>query len=181
MEKLEELSSYIRSRILDQPYCSALVGGGLLVWLWSRRSVSRTSLKEKVIFITGCDSGFGYSLALHCHKNTDLTVVAGCHNANSPGSQSLTRSSDGRIHVVDLDVTDESSVAAAVSATKKILSSDNQQLWCVVNNAATLVFADAEWQSIEMARKQLEVNTLGPLAVSKAFLPLLRESNGRIV
>jgi len=152
-----------------------------LVWLWSRRSVSRTSLKEKVIFITGCDSGFGYSLALHCHKNTDLTVVAGCHNANSPGSQSLTRSSDGRIHVVDLDVTDESSVAAAVSATKKILSSDNKQLWCVVNNAATLVFADAEWQSIEMARKQLEVNTLGPLAVSKAFLPLLRESNGRIV
>ena len=64
-----------------------------------------------------------------------------------------------------LDVTDESSVAAAVSATKKILSSDNKQLWCVVNNAATLVFADAEWQSIEMARKQLEVNTLGPLAV----------------
>ena len=35
----------------------------------------------------------------------------------------------------------------------------------MVNNAATLVFADAEWQSIEMARKQLEVNTLGPLAV----------------
>ena len=68
-------------------------------------------------------------------------------------------------HAIDLDVTDESSVAAAVSVTREIISSDNKQLWCVVNNAATLVFADAEWQSIEMARKQLEVNTLGPLAV----------------
>ena len=67
---------------------------------------------------------------------------------------------------IGLDVTDDSSVAAAVSATREIMSSDNKQLWCVVNNAATLVFADAEWQSIEMARKQLEVNTLGPLAVS---------------
>ena len=52
------------------------------------------------------------------------------------------------------------------------MSSDNKQLWCVVNNAATLVFADAEWQSIEMARKQLEVNTLGPLAVSYRLEPL---------
>ena len=143
-------------------------------------------MEDKVILITGCDSGFGYSLALHCHENTELTVVAACHNPNSPGSESLTRSSNGRIHVVGekshnclcctsldilfrpqigLDVTDESSVAAAVSATHEIISSDNKHLWCVVNNAATLVFADAEWQSIEMARRQLEVNTLGPLAV----------------
>ena len=130
---------------------------------------------------------------MHCHENTELTVVAACHNANSPGSESLTRSSNGRIHVVGenigtkitiyvvqyvlfpqigLDVTDDSSVAAAVSATREIMSSDNKQLWCVVNNAATLVFADAEWQSIEMARKQLEVNTLGPLAVSYHLEPL---------
>ena len=68
--------------------------------------------------------------------------------------------------LIGLDVTDDSSVAAAVSATQEIITSDNKQLWCVVNNAATLVFADAEWQSIEMARKQLEVNTLGPLAVN---------------
>ena len=100
MEKLGELSSCVKFHISDHPYPSALVGGGLLAWLWSRRSVNRASLNDKVIFITGCDSGFGYSLALHCHENTELTVVAACHNANSLGSESLTRSSNGRIHVV---------------------------------------------------------------------------------
>ena len=51
----------------------------------------------------------------------------------------------------------------------------------MVNNAASLVFADAEWQTMAMAERQLAVNVLGPLAVTKAFLPLLRESKGRIV
>ena len=62
-------------------------------------------------------------------------------------------------------MTEQAGIAAAVSATEEILSSDNKQLWCVVNNAATLVFMDAEWQSIDLAQRQLAVNTLGPLAV----------------
>ena len=63
-------------------------------------------------------------------------------------------------------MTEQSGIAAAVSATEEILSAENKQLWCVVNNAATLVFMDAEWQSIELAQRQLAVNTLGPLAVT---------------
>ena len=62
-------------------------------------------------------------------------------------------------------MTEQCGIAAAVSATEEILSSESKQLWCVVNNAATLVFMDAEWQSIELAHGQLAVNTLGPLAV----------------
>ena len=62
-------------------------------------------------------------------------------------------------------MTEQACIAEAVSATEEILSSDNKQLWCVVNNAATLVFMDAEWQSIGLAQRQLAVNTLGPLAV----------------
>ncbi len=68
-----------------------------------------------------------------------------------------------------------------MSATRGILASNGLHLWCVVNNAASLVFADAEWQTMAMAERQLAVNVLGPLAVTKAFLPLLRESKGRIV
>ena len=88
----------------------------------------------------------------------NISIATPCHTTMTSAAYKIALA-------IDLDVTDESSVAAAVSVTREIISSDNKQLWCVVNNAATLVFADAEWQSIEMARKQLEVNTLGPFAV----------------
>ena len=51
----------------------------------------------------------------------------------------------------------------------------------MVNNAAFLVFGNAEWQTRSLIQRQYEVNTLGPLLVSKAFLPHLRRSSGRIV
>ena len=52
-------------------------------------SVSGT--KKKAIFITGCDTGFGYSLILHNLKHCDTThnriLIAGCYypNGNSEG------------------------------------------------------------------------------------------------
>jgi hypothetical protein len=48
-----------------------------------------------------------------------------------------------------MDVTNADSIKSAVFATHEILSSSDLSLWCVVNNAATLVFADAEWQTMQ--------------------------------
>ncbi len=47
---------------------------------------------------------------------------------------------------------------------------------CLVNNAASLVFADASWQPRWLVRKQLGVNLEGALALTVAFLPTLREA-----
>ena len=42
--------------------------------------------KKKAIFITGCDTGFGYSLILHNLENHDpkhnLILIAGCYYPN---------------------------------------------------------------------------------------------------
>ncbi len=84
--------------------------------------------------------------------------------------RSLEENSGGLIHVVDLvrnstkksksrefpvfqDLTDESSVRSAAAAAESILSESGSELFCVVNNAAALVFGEAEWQTREIVRR----------------------------
>lgn len=108
----------------------------------------------------------------------------GCYNPGGSrvGSDSLRDLSDGGISVVDLDVTDESSVKAARSVVEEQLSKSGSELSCLVNNAAVLTFGEVEWQPVDMVRRQFEVNVIGSHIVTKAFLPLLRKGeNARIV
>ena len=74
-------------------------------------SRKRVSLKNKSIFITGCDSGFGFSLALHC-SGLGMKVVAGCYDATGEGRHQLETLDN--VRVVSLDVRDNGSVEAAV-------------------------------------------------------------------
>ena len=50
-----------------------------------------------------------------------------------------------------------------------------------MNNAGIGIGGEVEWSSVEICKKTMEVNAIGPYRVSKAFLPLLRKSQGRIV
>ncbi|GLH15132.1 Uncharacterized protein GBIM_19511 [Gryllus bimaculatus] len=84
-----------------------------------------------------------------------------------------------RMRVVRMDVTDDASVAAAVAAVRQALG-DNE-LWAVVNNAGSLGVGECEWLDMDHMKSILDVNTFGTLRVIRAFLPMLRESKGRIV
>ena len=54
-------------------------------------------------------------------------------------------------------------------------------LWGVVNNAGIAKTGFMEWIDTETAKKMFEVNAIGPLTVTNAFLPLLKISHGRVV
>ena len=55
-------------------------------------------------------------------------------------------------------------------------------LWGLVNNAGIQVLhAPLEFHSPEAIQKCISVNLLGVLEVTKAFLPLVRKSRGRLV
>ena len=54
-------------------------------------------------------------------------------------------------------------------------------LWAIVNNAGIAAFAEIEWCPVAVYEKVINVNALGPVRMTKAFLPLLRESCGRVV
>jgi NAD(P)-dependent dehydrogenase (short-subunit alcohol dehydrogenase family) len=50
-----------------------------------------------------------------------------------------------------------------------------------VNNAGTAVGGPLEFLPLSEIRKQFDVNVFGQIAVTQAFLPLLRKARGRIV
>ena len=56
------------------------------------------------------------------------------------------------------------------------------KLWGLVNNAGIMKRSYAEWLKLSVFRQVMEVNFFGHVAVTKAFLPLLRRCPGsRIV
>jgi NAD(P)-dependent dehydrogenase (short-subunit alcohol dehydrogenase family) len=79
-----------------------------------------------------------------------------------------------RISSVILDVTNDAQIA-------DLATSLGPRLDGVVNNAGIAVGGPMETVTTEEWRKQLEVNVIGPLAVTRAVLPKIRESRGRIV
>ena len=101
--------------------------------------------KKKVILITGTDSGFGYSLARHvAEQHLKMILVACCFCMDSEGAKDLI--SKG-VTVFKLDVTDVDSIEKLRQDVEVLLREKNGELWAIVNNAATLVFADAILQT----------------------------------
>jgi NAD(P)-dependent dehydrogenase (short-subunit alcohol dehydrogenase family) len=81
--------------------------------------------------------------------------------------------------VQPLDVTNADHIAAAVRTVEESL--DGALLSGIVNNAGIGIAGPLEAIPLDDFRRTLEVNTTAQLAVSQAFLPLLRRSRGRIV
>jgi NAD(P)-dependent dehydrogenase (short-subunit alcohol dehydrogenase family) len=79
---------------------------------------------------------------------------------------------------VILDVTSQSQIDAAV---KLVETAPGNGLQGLVNNAGVSVNGPLEFLTAEDVRKQLEVNVVGQVAVTQAFLPLIRKGEGRIV
>ena len=62
-----------------------------------------------------------------------------------------------------------------------LCSSPDDGLWGIVNNAGWATFGEVEWVAMETFRKAFLVNVEGVLAGVKTFLPLIRQSMGRVV
>ncbi len=124
----------------------------------------------RAVVVTGASSGLGRECALHLDR-LGLKVFAGVR-LESDGHD-LEAASTGRLRALPLDVTDEDSVRDAVKTVAGV--------WGVVNNAGICVPAPLECLSPARLREQLEINVVGSVAVTRAFLPLVREARGRIV
>jgi NAD(P)-dependent dehydrogenase (short-subunit alcohol dehydrogenase family) len=130
----------------------------------------------KSVVITGASTGIGRATALrlaeHGHR-----VFAGVRKESD--GEDLVRVAKGKIDPISIDVTDGSSIEAAAKLVGEELGSSG--LGGLVNNAGIAVSGPLEYLPVEDLRKQLEVNVIGQIAVTQAFLPLIRQGGGRIV
>lgn len=128
------------------------------------------------IVITGASSGIGAACALLLDAD-GFRVFAGVRREED-GAALQAQASD-RLTPLQLDVTDATSIAAAGEVVHAAVGAAG--LGGLVNNAGIAVGTPLEFVPIDDLRRQLEVNVLGVVAVTQAFLPLLRLGHGRIV
>jgi NAD(P)-dependent dehydrogenase (short-subunit alcohol dehydrogenase family) len=121
------------------------------------------------VLITGASTGIGRATALHL-AGAGWTVLAGVRKVTD--GEALTADGGELVVPVVLDVTDPAQIAAAVEQVDE----HGGRLDALVNNAGIGYGGPLELIPIDDLRHQLEVNVLGPVAVTQALLPALRRA-----
>ncbi|KAG9468890.1 hypothetical protein GDO78_021740, partial [Eleutherodactylus coqui] len=137
---------------------------------------------NKAVLITGCDSGFGFSLAKNLHSK-GFTVFAGCllKDKGHAGVKELDQIKSDRMITVQLNVVKQEEVEKAVEIIKENLKDPEKGLWGLVNNAGISTFGEVEFTSMETYKEVADVNLWGTVRTTKACLPLIRRAKGRVV
>jgi NAD(P)-dependent dehydrogenase (short-subunit alcohol dehydrogenase family) len=128
------------------------------------------------VIITGASTGIGEACALRLDSR-GFRVFAGVRREVDGGA--LKQKASDRLTPILLDVTDASSIKSAAATVAASIGEAG--LSGLVNNAGIAVAGPLEFLPIDELRRQFEVNVIGQIAVTQAFLPLLREGHGRII
>jgi len=117
----------------------------------------------RTALVTGASSGIGAACAARL-AGAGWRVFAGVRRSGDAPT--------GTEEIL-LDITNEDHVLAAAERI--------DELHGLVNNAGIAIAIPLEFIPLEELRRQFEVNVVGQVAVTQAFLPHLRRSRGRIV
>jgi NAD(P)-dependent dehydrogenase (short-subunit alcohol dehydrogenase family) len=132
-------------------------------------------IDKKAILITGTSTGIGKACALHL-DTLGYKVYAGVRKAID--GENLQKEASGNLTPLLLDVTDTDSIATAAGFIKQ----DNDgELAGLINNAGIGRGGVVEVTPMTEIRRVLEINLIGLIAVTQAFIPLLRPAQGRII
>jgi len=129
------------------------------------------------VLITGTSTGIGFHTAIAA-ANAGFTVIATMRDLSRADALREAASTAGvTLDIRALDVTDAASVDLVVGG----IVDDHGSLDAVVNNAGAASLGTVELLSIDQFRASMEVNFFGVVAVTKAAMPHLRASAGRVV
>ena len=129
----------------------------------------------KSILITGTSTGIGKACALYLDK-LGYKVYA-CVRKQADG-ENLKKEASEKFTPIILDVTNGDSIKAAVAIIEKETGGN---VFGMINNAGIGRGGALEVTPVSEIRKVLDVNVTGLLAVTQAFIPMLRNGKGRII
>jgi NAD(P)-dependent dehydrogenase (short-subunit alcohol dehydrogenase family) len=133
-----------------------------------------TNQPARAVLVTGASTGIGQAIAALL-ATEGFHVLAGVRRSVQAGS--LAEVPPG-CEPIELDVTSTDNVAAVVDHMQATLP---QGLFALVNNAGMAPPSATELTDVDEFRRVLEVNTVAPLRMIQACLPLLRRGQGRII
>lgn len=158
----------------------ALAIGAFVLIRTALEYIRLPNLERKAIFVTGCDTGFGREAALRLAK-FGCRVYAGCLTEKGISSiENEAKGSNLNLVGVSLDITNDESVQNAVKFVQNDMPT-GIKLWALLNNAGVFnTYGPAEWCNIDEYKVAMELNFYGAVRCTHAFLPLIKQSKGRI-
>ena len=115
------------------------------------------------VVVTGASTGIGKAMVEY-FAGRDVPVFAAVRDLSTVEDHPL-------VTAVRLEVTSQEEALAAA----EMVRSTGQSIRGLINNAGIAVGGPLEYLDLDEYRRQLEVNVIGQLGVTQAFMPLLRE------
>ncbi|GHO75515.1 short-chain dehydrogenase/reductase [Ktedonobacter sp. SOSP1-85] len=148
-------------------------------------NTSGTALQKNIaknIVITGCSSGFGRLSALEMARRGWHVFATVRKPADQEDllAEATRQGCASQFTILRCDITDEQQVSTLAQQVQEHLGT-HPQLHALLNNAGTAYGAPLEILPIQDLRSQIEVNAIAHLAVTQAFLPLLKPAHGTII
>lgn len=134
----------------------------------------------RIALVTGAAKGLGLEIARGLGERGQRVYLSARSLARAEAAAGPLRAAGWDVRPLALDVGDAASIAAA----SQLVAREAPRLDVLVNNAGVLLDEphDALDVPLDLVRRTLEVDLLGPWAVLQAFAPLLRRSrSGRVV
>lgn len=134
----------------------------------------------RIALVTGANKGIGREIARQLAE-ANVTVIIGARDPERGKKAAAALTSRGlSAESIEIDLNDEATITAAAER----IAAEHGRLDILVNNAGIVDAADGPptTAATTAARRIMETNFIGTLAVTQAMLPLLRMSQaGRIV
>ncbi len=138
-------------------------------------------MSQKIALVTGATRGIGLETVRQLAQQNVHVLLAGRDRAKATEAALKLHQEGLPVEAIALDVNDANSIAAAAKDVEKKFG----HLDILVNNAGILVddvTKKSSEQTLDAWRKTFDTNVFAVVAVTQAFLPLLRKSSaGRIV
>lgn len=141
---------------------------------------TRLPTGSKTILITAADTFIGTQIAKYL-TSFGFRVFAGVSDINSKASYRLRSYGSPWLHVIQLDVTRDESLALAIKAVKEHFHAGEKGLWAVIHLAGTGTSNLKRGNDEQQLRTALEVTVVGMLRLIRSCLPHLSTAKGRLI
>ncbi|XP_064526873.1 uncharacterized protein LOC135421929 isoform X3 [Pseudopipra pipra] len=130
------------------------------------------------VLVTGANRGIGLGFVQHFLKmpNPPQWVFAGCRDPKGQRAQELQNlaSKHPNLVIIPLEVSDPASIKAAAARVEELLGGSGLNI--LINNAGILNPISLDKETLETMTQIYTTNTVGPLLLGQAFLPLLKKA-----